>query len=558
MKRNYYKRKMGSNYEIDADPNQNNNNHPKNINDKIVPYKNNINNRGTALNKPINNDITKTNNNDSYKEILQLLKNNQSKNEQIYEEIISIKKENSEMKEEMKNMRLLLEKRVINNNKDSSINSNQTREFKQILDSLKNQINIIKTIIENNKNVSFQNMNKDERTDNKQKKVENIAANNKDIILDNNIQNQSKSNKELKNFFQIKNIKEKINLHYFKVSDELEDDLCQDLVNSINDNHKIELNINQVFERQEVEKRNQEIHSKIKKQLPMYKKTVANYMFQRANFLKNVGFLVRYSHEIANYSISVLLNIFKEFVGFHSLNEENIRLHFASWIKQVFNEKYFLKVINNQKILSQITNLLDLEEGKLFKELFPNLIQLYFLCYLTDIKVNIIYAKENDEFNYDSMFDDLLSDSDVERRVLFTFLPGLYANSQFFQYSNIHVVTYKIDNPKKFPFQRPIFSNFESNVNIEFAKKINTIKFFYEKKNKIKDGLVEFEFKVATEPDITWDFPKYEFVLLDCNNYKIDQLKYILKEGNYRRCICNIILNNKTVLTSSPIELDLT
>ena len=196
MKRNYYKRKMGSNYEIDADPNQNNNNHPKNINDKIVPYKNNINNRGTALNKPINNDITKTNNNDSYKEILQLLKNNQSKNEQIYEEIISIKKENSEMKEEMKNMRLLLEKRVINNNKDSSINSNQTREVKQILDSLKNQINIIKTIIENNKNISFQNMNKDERTDNKQKKVENIAANDKDIILDNNIQNQSKSNKE--------------------------------------------------------------------------------------------------------------------------------------------------------------------------------------------------------------------------------------------------------------------------------------------------------------------------------------------------------------------------
>ena len=82
---------------------------------------------------------------------------------------------------------------------------------------------------------------------------------------------------------------------------------------------------------------------------------------------------------------------------------------------------------------------------------------------------------------------------------------------------------------------------------------------FYEKKMKKENGIVEVEFQVITEPDIKWDYPNYEFLLLDCEkDYKIKGLNCELYEENYRRCICNIILNGKIIGKSNSFDLDLT
>ena len=314
--------------------------------------------------------------------------------------------------------------------------------------------------------------------------------------------------------------------------------------NSINTPHNFELKRLFGYERQDIQKENQDIYSKVKKQLSSYKRENKNYMQQKANFLKNVGFLVRYSHEIAIFMILEMINIFKEKIGFHSINDETNRLYFSYWIKKTFNEMSYLKIVKNKIILSQISDLLDIDKNNFFKELFPDLIKLYFQCFMTDVKVEIRYAKEEEQFDWDSMIDDLISDSEVEKKILFTFLPGLYCNGQFFQNSLIHVVTYKIDNPNKFQFQKPIFINIGPTFNLDLNQKISITEIYYEKKQKYDDKRFLVQFQIVMEPDIKWDNPKYELILLNCNNYKITNNPFPLEESNYKECACNIIVNN--------------
>ena len=517
------------------------------------------------------NIISKGNNIGGYNEFTQSFQKFQNNAEnyitQIYEELKLIKKENLEMKEEIKNLRLLLENRNNKNNNNNSNEawfsiisekiSNQNLEFKKLFESLNNQINSIRNNIENNQNNSQQFYKNKDNIENKEQKLENKSNNIvNDKFKNNEIKNQKK-NFDSEKIIKSKN-KEKYNFHYFKLNEKLESELLETLINSINFNENIELNTNQTFDRQEVEKKNQDIYSKIKKNLASYKRNQENYMFKRATFLKEIGLLVRFSHEISNYLLSILLIIFKEKFGFHSLEEETIRLNFASWLKKGFNEQYFIEISNSQKILSQIDDLMKKDENNLYKEILPKAIQLYFICFLTDMKVEIIYAKEDNNFDLDSMVDDLISDSEVERKVLFTFLPGLFSNDRFFNYSTIHVVTYKIDNPNKFPFQKPIFENIEYRIQIDLIKEIKKFEFFYEKKEKQKNGNIIVEFNTVIEPDIKWDHPKFEFVLLDCNNYIFKDLVNEFTESNYKRCICKILVNNKVIKISNPIILDLT
>ena len=124
-------------------------------------------------------------------------------------------------------------------------------------------------------------------------------------------------------------------------------------------------------------------------------------------------------------------------------------------LKKSFDDNYFLEICKNKNILSQINN-----SNEFLEEIFPNLIKLYFHCYMTDVNIDINYAKENEEFDMNSMKDDLISvEEEEEHRVLFTYLPGIFGNRQYFQNSQIHLVTYKINNPNKFPFEKPIFND---------------------------------------------------------------------------------------------------
>ena len=79
---------------------------------------------------------------------------------------------------------------------------------------------------------------------------------------------------------------------------------------------------------------------------------------------------------------------------------------------------------------------------------------------MTDEIVQIKYAKENEKYDMDSMKDDLMSvEEEEEHKVLFTYLPGLFGNGNFFQNAKIHLVTYKNNNKNKFNFKKPIFND---------------------------------------------------------------------------------------------------
>ena len=344
--------------------------------------------------------------------------------------------------------------------------------------------------------------------------------------------------------------KEKFKFKYLNLNDKLEEELKTLLKDSVK-NNKNYLNKNNVFEREDVQKENKEIIIKIKKQLTNYKSNMENYLMKRATFLKKVGYLVRFSHEIAIYLFQFLLIMFKEEKGIHSIKEETIRLYFASWIKEEFNEDYFKKISKNENINAQIKDIIEKEinsknEIEFLINIFPDIIKLYFHCFLADIKVSIVYANENSKFDPENMIDILLTGLEDEKNILFTFLPGLYCNGQYFQNSCIYVTTYPIDNPNKFPFEKPALKNIESDITIETDNLLKSNNFNYILKDESKNGLFQVEFVLA--PDINWDKPNnYYFYLIgsDGKKYIFDNKLAYIPEGIYK--ILKIVLNGKKI-----------
>ena len=344
--------------------------------------------------------------------------------------------------------------------------------------------------------------------------------------------------------------KDKFKFKYFILNDKLEEELEALLKESV-EKTKVNLNKNNVFEREDIQKENKDIIIKIKKQLSNYKSSMENYLMKRATFLKKVGYLVRFSHEIAIYLFQYLLIRFKKENGIHSIEEETVRLYFSSWIKELFNENYFKKISENENIYSQIKDKIEEEinsknEIEFLKNIFPDIIKLYFHCFLADIKVNIVYAKENSKFDPENMIDILLTGLEDDKNILFTFLPGLYCNGQYFQNSYIYVTTYPMDDPNKFPFEKPAFKTMESDITIETVNLMKSTKFNYNLKDESQNGLYQVEFALA--PDINWDKPNnYYFYLIDSDGKKYifdNKLAYI-PEGIYK--ILKIVLNGKKI-----------
>lgn len=245
-----------------------------------------------------------------YKEIIQLFEQFQTKTEnvinKIYIDINSIRKENESIKKELGDVKLQSEqiKSVGNNIQNERVLvdlisekiSNQTSVLKQLFENLNNQIKNIQYNINNDENkINAKNMQIEEN------KVGNIM----------NMDDHLKNNKKSEKVNIINNRKYNKNFHYLCIDDDLDNFLNQILTKSIAHNKDIELNKNYNIELQEIEGRNQDIYSKIKKQISNYKTTQEDYMTKRAYFLKNIGFLVRFSHEISNYLIIKYLDIFK-------------------------------------------------------------------------------------------------------------------------------------------------------------------------------------------------------------------------------------------------------
>jgi len=280
-----------------------------------------------------------------------------------------------------------------------------------------------------------------------------------------------------------------LKFNYLKLDgkfNKLEEELQKLLKDSIK-TKKNDLNINKVFEKKDVQKENKEIIIKIKKQLINYKSSIENYLMKRAIFLKKVGYLVRFSHEIAIYIFQYLFKIFKEENGIQSIEEET-KLLFSSWIKELFNEDCFKAISKNKNIYVQVKNEIEKEinsknEIEFLLNIFPDFIRLYFHCFLIDAKVDIKYAKEDSKFVSDYMIDILLTGLENGKNILFTFLPGLYCDDDYLGNSYIYVTAYPINNPNRFPFEKPVFKAIESDINIELDN-INL-------KDKKKNGILQ-------------------------------------------------------------------
>ena len=138
---------------------------------------------------------------------------------------------------------------------------------------------------------------------------------------------------------------------------------------------------------------------------------------------------------------------------------------------------------------------------------------------------------EDEKFNSDYMIDILLTGLEDDKNILFTFLPGLYCNGQYFENSYIYVTTYPIDNPNKFPFEKPIFKPIESDIIIEVEELKPNLG--YNKKDTIKNGRQQVEF--ILESDINSEKDHYYFFLIDSNGkkYIFDSKNAYIPEGRY-------------------------
>jgi len=464
----------------------------------------------------------------------------------------------SENKEELKNRIFLLETKA--------------EQIQKCLNELIDEIKNIKNIIINCDSKKEENI-EDNNNLNRNEEVEQDNKNNQNIICDKSKQekivdkNDKKSNKKSNKKSQSK-LNIKFNFHYLELKEELEEELFNLLKNSIIKTN-ITLKEEAGFERKEIDDENKNIFLIISDHLNKYKKQDKDYLMKRAIFLKNISYLVRFSNEMGIYIFHILLKIFKDEIGFNSLIKDKIRLYFSNWIKKQLNEKCYKQIGKNEIVIGQIKNLIKFEncqenEIEIFNNLFPSLCKLYFHCYLTDIIVTIIYAKQDEEFNWDIMRDLLLTMVD-DKNVLFTYLPGLSCNEKYFDNSQIYVVTYPIDNPNKYNFEKPKVIDVEQKIEIDLDLQINKLSFSYKKtgnsKKKLYEGKkyyeqIEVEFLVNVDIDIPkWDHPRYNFILLDQNNYVITTTKSYLYQGNYGRCICQIIINGKIIKESTPINL---
>jgi hypothetical protein len=261
--------------------------------------------------------------------------------------------------------------------------------------------------------------------------------------------------------------------------------------------------------------------------------------------------MVRFSHEMGIYIFQLLLEIFKDKIGIHSSLEEKVRLYFSTWIKKSLNDLCFKKIIKIENIKYQINNLIKFEdenEKDFIYDLFIDLSKLYFHCYLTDIIVQIKYANKDESFDWETMEDDLTGSAE-DKNVLFTYLPGLCVNEQFFENSKIYVVAYPIKNPKKFDIEQFEFKKIEAKIKITVnnINNIDNIEIKFKKKpDKLEKNifLVKFEINLGVKIP-KWDSIKYKFILIECDNFVWEGTEQKFdKETNYGKCKLQIFINN--------------
>ena len=444
----------------------------------------------------------------------------------------------SKEKNNIKEIISFLECIIVKVEENNEILQTKIIENKELLQELKKELNNLKNQSNNCQNTKCV--------------INSIESEgNNDLIPNEKFSNDNKNLNKSEKLTKKDSFNDINNFNFISINQELNKKMKNLLENNFLKN-VVNLNSKGGFDRKEINEENKQIKIKFTKQLKKISNKEKNYILKKANFFEKIGKIVRFSHEMGIYIFQLLLEIFKKEIGIHSSLEEKVRLYFSTWIKKSLNENIYKKIISIENIKCQINNLIEIEdenEKNFIYDLFIDLSKLYFHCYLTDIIVQITYANKDESFDWDTMEDDLTGNVE-DKNVLFTYLPGLCVNEQFFENSKILVVAYPIENPKKFDIKQFEFKKIEAKIKIpvnNIINKINNIEVKYKKIiEKLENNFFFVEFEINLGVKIPkWDSIKYKFILIDCYNFEWEGTEQKFeKETNYGKCKLQIFINN--------------
>ena len=222
-----------------------------------------------------------------------------------------------------------------------------------------------------------------------------------------------------------------------------------------------------------------------------------------------------------------------------SLNDENIKKEYSSWVKNLEKEKgkiIYENILNQDNPLGKNENI---KENQILSKIFNDLSLMYFHCNLSFPSINIDFNTE-ETFNTEKMIDFI--NRGKNRKVNFVILPSLISNGSFLQNGKAWVFTYYKDTfkfteqineslneliEKEKPSLKYIKENLKIDVychinngkkniiiskNIDIPESFNYEYVFYFRDTK-NNTYFKMDIKNNFEIDITYEIVKYEFKL---------------------------------------------
>jgi len=343
------------------------------------------------------------------------------------------------------------------------------------------------------------------------------------------------------------------------ISDNKKHDNINENNNNIKKEYKIESsNEINTFTSKDIQEENKEITRNFQNETYNYMNV--NEKVENENvalFLKEVARLSRISYNKKNLLFKLMKDKYIKQKGNISLDNENSKNEFSSWVKNFEKEngnKEYLNILNQIKLFENNN-----KEQKYLEKLFSDLTIMYFHCDLSFPSIQINFKKEND-FISEKMIDFI--NRGKNRKVNFIILPSLFSNGNYLQNGKSWVFTYYKNT---FKFDDTI--NDTLNKLLEQDNKSttsNTIKIIKYIKDNLKMDVIcknknqGKEIIVVTNFDIPKNL-KYEYIFVFKNRStnKISDFpslqKTFLINKNYDIVEYRLKLENEIIIKSNKI-----
>ena len=258
-------------------------------------------------------------------------------------------------------------------------------------------------------------------------------------------------------------------------------------------------------------------------------------------FLKDVAQISRNSYYEANKLLKLLFEKFNLSIGKKSINDEQNKKEFSSWVKEYEKKNKYPKY-------EQIGKYKGKKDEKYLSDLFYQLRKMYLHCKISFPIVEINFEKE-EIFNSEKMIDFI--NRGHNRKVNFVILPSLISNKNFLQNGKSWVFTY-IKNTFKFQESELVFLNNnskrDSNQSTNSLKNINLVVDKIKKDNSYY-ALATTNIEISKDKEI-----KYCFYLRDeDNNTRREYTKenYLKIPRNYKVNKCILIIGNISIVSNT-------